>query len=236
MTQKHLKIIAGILLALVAIRMVTLIRRPKTAPEGLKHSVVQGSQSAVATSEMLNGSGQVLLVVPESDDPRTQASLRAFEREARNRGLTITGTLKAGPGDSHVENGIHSRFYREILSRAEGADAVVSFVGLPPLQTLRSPPANLQNQPRFVAVLPNSIFLRHFFERNLTDLAILPSGTVRNPELSANAPDSEWFENFYQIITPSDASRLPAAQEFAESPEIEIPEIEYIDDYIGEIR
>ena len=236
MNPKHLKTIAGVLLALVAIRVVTLIRQPKSAPEGFKHSHAQGSQSAVATARLLNGAGSVLLVVPESEDPRILASQNAFIQEAQNQGLTVTDTLRAGPGDSHVENGIHSRFYREILSRSEGADAVVSFVGLPPLQTLRDPPANLQNQPRFVAVMPNSIFLRDFFERNLTDLVILPSGSVRNTEMSTTVPDAEWFANFYQVFTPADASRLQASQEFAERPEVEIPEIEYVDDYIGEVR
>ncbi|MCC5849898.1 MAG: hypothetical protein JJU29_17565 [Verrucomicrobia bacterium] len=225
MNPKNLKIIAGILFALVAIRVVTLIRRPNTAPEFTKDYQALGARAAHLIARELTGSENgVLILTQQTDTKLVRQRLDAFKASARQNNLQIREILYAEESDHSPERGVSQRLFAQVENHLSDVDAVVSFIGMPPPNVFRQS-ARAQNTD-FYLILPGDPFLRDYLEADIVKFAIMPKGQVGNLYLNPKVSDDEWFENFYEVVTKDRAQMLPGEESLSE-----IPDDDIVDDF-----
>lgn len=203
--QKHLKILAVVLISIVALRLVSLGRRSEIAPEATKHNQVLGEMSAMETASLIGGSGRVLLVSWADPDALITIREKAFENKARELDLTMAGIFRAEERDFHPLGGWSKSLYDRVAREYPDVDAVVSFVYAPPVGVLDGRfPRELAGH--FVAVLPNTGNIDQYLQSGVVDLAVVP---LPNPDdmLSTRVSSADWFHAYYRNLTATEARR-----------------------------
>ncbi len=103
--------------------------------------------------------------------------------------------------------GLSSRRFLRIVKKSAKADAIVSFIGAPRMTDDEL--AQVEKPPKFIAECRSPDKIRKLFDRDILQVAVInrfdyPAPVKHNP----NTP-KQWFEKYYQIVTPENASSLP---------------------------
>jgi hypothetical protein len=173
-----------------------------------------GEVAAKATSNVLGGRGNVVLLINESDDASSTAlgqAIKVFKQTLEKSGVKVSvveklADAKSGPIVSGVDP-LQPQKFLELIARHSSADALVSFVGVPrlSLEQIAQLPAQ---RPKIIAAMTFNPPSRALFEQHVLVLAIVPqaAGTTGGQPPQTT---QEWFDANYQMITPENASGLP---------------------------
>lgn len=203
LNPKHLKILAAVLISLLAIRVVFFSRRADFAPAAIRHNQVLGEWGAREAATLVEGQGRVLLVSRQTSDELLRTREKAFEDTLRALGLDLAGILRIEDHEFHPIQGWSASFHSRVANELADADVVVSFVYTPPIGVVTGRVPRKING-RFVAVLPSSGTLHDYLLAGVVDHAIvsLPNPT---PLSDTRVASEVWFNAFYQVLTRRDA-------------------------------
>ena len=173
-----------------------------------------GRVMADETTRILGAHGKIVVVTTETRTaPELKLQLEAFEKNLKlHNGIAVQDKVVLDPGENpkyRPGSGLSAKRFLKIARKHPGIDAVVSFVGAPPLSD------EDLNQAKAV---PKLIAETHSPEKlvKLLDKKILVSAIVPRFEFPAPGPrkpstGQEWFDRYFQVLTPD--SHLAASDE-----------------------
>jgi hypothetical protein len=168
-----------------------------------------GEVMAVKLNEMSGGKGSVVLVVGESDNnqPTPVGQAIAAFRHTLNKSVQITTTetvaMPAAPPPGFDPFSVDK--FTGLLQKHEGADYLVSFVGVPvltPAQIGQLPP----QRPQAVEVVTFRAPTKAMFAAKVVCLAALARQVP--DQAAAGRTAQEMFDAQYQVVTTETADRL----------------------------
>jgi hypothetical protein len=172
--------------------------------------VALGEMSAIATTDLLGGHGKLVLIVAEKDNKDTAVgkAIAAFTDRVTRKGITIA-TIEKVPVPAELLSGtepLTAAQFLELLQKHIGADALVSFVGMPPLtpDQIAQLPAQ---RPKVVAPITYTPPAKVLFRQQLLYFAIVPTPTT--PGAPPPKTTAEIFEAHFQFVSPRTADTLP---------------------------
>lgn len=169
-----------------------------------------GEVAADQVASLLGGKGSIVIVVWDNKyfaSPTSDAQLSTLSKQAKKAGLTIAGTEVVKPDSPAILglNTLSPEQFFDVVRRHSDADAIVSFICLPPLNDTEI--AQLSGRlPKcaVIAVRPEQK-LKGLFQRGIIQLAILLRA---NPSMSGSPKSTrEWFDRYYQVVRSD--SELP---------------------------
>ncbi len=208
-TTKNLVLgsVAGvaILASLVSIGL-TQFKRP--GKNYLNAYLAVGQVTAEETAKLVGTHSKVVLVAWDTQKyklPPVETQVKAFKDTLTKQGVTLHATevIQEDPGSPQARL-TTDRFFK-ILDGYNNVDAIISFVGLPTFK-----PADLKKWPKkgpkVIAISGAHPGLKKLLEKGYLDVAIVlrPQQPIANPTTMR-----EWFDKYYQVITPKTASSLP---------------------------
>ncbi len=212
--------VVAIVGALTSIYLTQVERAPKV---NVKPYKALGAVVAEETSKLLGHKGRVVVLAADAGKfqiPALQSQMESFKRAlAKKRGLTIAaiekvdipmGTLMqlGSGGFAEPSLGLSPDQVMRVLAAHPGIDALVSFVGFPPLPDQAV--TMLRQRPvKVVVVSSHDPWLGGLLQAQIIHVAIVP----RSGAPPVGAPKKprtlqEWFDQTYLLVTPEKAERL----------------------------
>ena len=188
--------------------------RPKLDEVGTQLSTVVAQVTAEETAKLLDHKGEIVLVVMDIKQPGSvfEAQTKAFQEALKKQGgITVVATETVPFGQKGMA--VPADVFFKILEKHPNASAIVSFAGLPVLKD--EDVSNLgQNLPRLVAFSSGGMGVKKLFEQQIARVVIMPRiQGVEHDETPVpkkkSETDREWFERYYQVVTPETAPSLP---------------------------
>lgn len=189
--------------------------RPKV---NLKPFISVGQVMAEETGKLFPSGGSKVVIIQMDDKqysgPAATAQIKAFIETCQKEGkVSIAGTekfaLNKGGEGGPVEPGmpLPSDFYFQTLEKYPDVGAIVSFVGAPMLRDEELSRLG-EKPPKLVAFCQFGMGLKQLFEQQVVHVVICPrfhrSADTKKPDTSR-----DWFDQYYQVVTPETASTLP---------------------------
>lgn len=217
--RKPLISLISVVLIVLSIVSIFLMQGSRTPPLKLEPFDALGMVAAEETSKLLGKQGQVALVTYDpASMPALKAELDSFTATLKKQGgitlmeteiVTSTQPAPAMEGDMEmIGSPISSALFLELLKKFSSASAIVFFADLPiptdeELETITATP------PKIILVCSDPFGPKKLMEIQLVQLAICPR--VDDPSPSREDPQNlrDWFNRFYQIVTPEKAAALP---------------------------
>lgn len=185
--------------------------RPRINPAPLQ---ALGERAAEEAVRLTGGSGSVVVIGYEASMPSFQIPQQAFEAALKqHRGLQVTAVERlthdptAGFG---MDMGPSAEQFLGVLREHADATLVVSFAGVPYLTEphfaqLPSP------RPMIIVVLMGPMQLDPLFERDIIQAALVARFRPPEPATITKDPETpqEWFERYYEVLTPENYHGYP---------------------------
>lgn len=169
-------------------------------------NAVLGQVMGQQTAALLGGKGSVVILISQPDnEPSTglDDTIAAF-KQGLGKSITVTvDNLKLQPLPGELL--LTPQKFAAALQQHATADALVSFVVLPPLsagavQSLPSP------RPKVVSM--TGVPAKNLFAQGVVYLAVAPKATAPGASTSSGSVQSQ-FDAQYQLVTPATAGSLP---------------------------
>jgi hypothetical protein len=177
-----------LLLALTSI-IYRIVRDPC---DQLKPYQGMGEAMAEKTAQLLGGSGEVILLDSPGSGTGQQRAVAQFKKSAGS--LTVKSVQ--GP-----RNGEPPATREQLEEMSDSVD----------LESLKQSASN-GAIPRMILMTWDVESARELLQKNIVSAAIVPR--FRGPAEGLPVPKTprEWFENFYETLTPADLGEAPEAQ------------------------
>ena len=190
-----------LLLALTSI-IYRVVRDPG---DQLKPYQGMGEAMAEKTAQLLGGSGEVILLDSPGSGTGQQRAVAQFKKSAGSL------TVKSVQGPRNGEPPATREQLEEIIAQSGKADAVVVMSDSVDLESLKQSASN-GAIPRLILMTWDVESARELLQKNIVSAAIVPR--FRGPAEGLPVPKTprEWFENFYETLTPEDLGEAPEAQ------------------------
>jgi hypothetical protein len=170
--------------------------------------VALGNVMSTQTSHLCNDNGSLVILVAEADANNSASAagqaLDAF-RKALPKSMKVLATesLPISPVLISGAEPLPPAKFIELLQKHSAADALVSFVGIPPLTPEQM--AQLPSpRPKVVEVIVFGPPTKAMFAQKVVDLAAL-SRPVSDPAPPGQSSLQELFDSHYQLVTPETA-------------------------------
>lgn len=213
-TGRSILVGAGAILVILVAGF-SMLRKPRAPDIDLAPFQGIGLVAAEETARILAQGGKVLVVTIGAEGAGTSpfhAQLEAFQQAIQQLGTVSVAAVEqadqAGGRSPGPEIGIPGSQYLQLLVAYPEIDAIVSLVGPPQItgeELGRLPP----DRPPLVVVSMLGLGVRRLLEAGVIQVAVVP----RTDSEKAVGPDPqsprEWFERYYQIVTPGEADLLP---------------------------
>jgi len=165
---------------------------------------------AEEAARLVGHTGKVIVVtVNVPDAPELKVQVAAFEKQLKLLGgITVKEKIFLDPGDSlkyRAGAGLSAKHFLKIARKNPGADAIVSFVGAPPVSDIDL--QELKSLPKVVAETHSPEKLTLLFKKKVLLAAIVPRFEFPAPGPRKPQTGRQWFERYFQILVPD--SRLP---------------------------
>jgi hypothetical protein len=211
---KTILTVAGALLVIAASLtwiFVTQCGSPKY--DNTLHQAV-GQVIAEETLALIGSNGEVVVLVIEPGKfPTIKAQLASFLKTMKNtEGTKVkVAELKADKPKYDLGSGLSARRLLKEYKKYPHAAAIVSFIGLPNLENLEDRDLSQlkEKTPKLIVEERSVKKLRHAFEKQIVELAIVPRFAFPAPIRTPQTPH-EWFDKHFQIVT--NAAALPGAE------------------------
>lgn len=171
-----------------------------------------GEVLAERAAQLLGGRGRiVVLSFHQAENPAVNTQTTAFLAAVRRTGaLTVVATEFVSAGDQSrkgVQRGLDPQRLLAVVQAHPDANAIVSFVGAPPLTEKLRTQWTAQS-PKFLAVSLVRKELAALLGGQVLQVAIVPRFQYPAPVSENPHTAREWFDQFYQVVTT--AAELPA--------------------------
>jgi hypothetical protein len=167
----------------------------------------QGMGEAVAqqAAQLLGGSGEVVLLDAPGSGSGHERAVAQFKKSAGAL------TVKSVQGPRHGEPPATREQLEALIAQSGKADAVVVMSDSVDLESLKQS-ASQGAIPRMVIMTADVDSARELLRKNIVSAAIVPR--FRGPPEGFPEPKTprEWFNNFYETLTPGDLGEEPAPQ------------------------
>jgi hypothetical protein len=176
-----------------------------------------GEALADQAHEILGRPGSVLIVsMKDRNAPELRIQMAAFEKRLKVFGnITIQDRIFLDPGDNpkyRPGSGLSAKRYLKIARKNKNADIIVSFVGAPDLTPEElSHLQGLKYVPKFVAEAHSPERLLDMFDKKALQAAIVPRFEFPAPGPRKPTTGRQWFEQFYQIVSPANLGSVTNA-------------------------
>ena len=171
-----------------------------------------GQAMAEETHRLLPHNATILVVTMKTKKaPEIGIQVDAFEKQLKLISpITIKDEIVLDPGENpkfRPGAGLSTKRLLKIARKNHGVDAIVSFVGAPPLSDEEI--AALKAFPKFFAETRSPEKLQNMFEKNILQVAIVPRFEFPAPGPRKPETSRQWFDHYFQVIRPG--TPLPAA-------------------------
>jgi hypothetical protein len=174
-----------------------------------------GAVAAEETSKLLNHQGQIVIVLNDPGDERdpvVEAQLEAFTRNSKKSGKLTVQAVERVKMDALTRMNTGGTMppdqFLGLKAKHPHADAFVLFIGFPLL-----PPSDLNalkaGKTKLVVVSATLPGYRELLRTGVIQLAIVPRQAGENDGTVEPKNLRDWFNQEYQIVTPSTADGLP---------------------------
>jgi hypothetical protein len=206
--MSHVRVLAA--LAALGLLLGTGCGRPGKVEVG--PAAALGEVAASESANLLGNSGQIVILVSETDKDSSTAlgiAFKAFTEALKNTGLKVvaTETIRLPELVLSGTDPVPADRFLELVSKHAAVDALISFVGVPRLsaaQITQLPP----QRPKIVVAAVFNPPSKMLFAQGVVHLAILPRRATTPAEKPPRTA-REWFEANYQVVTPETAGSLP---------------------------
>jgi hypothetical protein len=205
-------IIGTLAVAAIAASLYGLLHTPAEKGEQLATDASEalGQRAGLEVAQMLGNQGQIAVVGLDVDPgkaPTYAAQVEAFTKSLKKHGVAITQTkaISGGVTGLVMRSGLSAEDYTGLLQKATGANAIVTFVGLPHLTAEELQKIQAGHPPLVVVDLFGVMkepLLGELMEQKTVALAIVPRTA---DEVAAAPADSKIFERYYRIVRPAAA-------------------------------
>jgi hypothetical protein len=173
-----------------------------------------GLTLADETARVIGHHGNIVIVTMDSrNSPELKIQLEAFEKDLKTiGGITTKDKVVLDPGENpkfRPGSGLSAKRFLKIARKHPGADAIVSFVGAPELSDQDL--SQLKATPKLIAEAHSPEKLVNLFDKKILVSAIVPRFEFPAPGPRKPETSRQWFEHYFQIITPETA--LPPAED-----------------------
>lgn len=202
-----------VIMASVTILFLTYFQRtPRIDPR--PHRAI-GEALAEQAAKQLGTGGRIILIAPDTkafNYPGAEVQLKAFHQALRRAQLSVAVTNRIRLDPLRLVR-VRAEDFSEILRKQSDVDVVISLMG-PPILTSEQKTRLGEKHPRVVAVcsgdMPRQVNLKALFAENLLQAAIV---SRPRPGASPTSDDpQEWFNAWFQWITPQNVTDLPSVE------------------------
>jgi len=171
-----------------------------------------GLALADETARIIGHHGNIVIVTMDSrNSPELKLQITAFEKDIKLiGGITTKDKVVLDPGENpkfRPGSGLSAKRLLKIARKHPGADAIVSFVGVPELSDQDL--AQLKTTPKLIAETHSPEKLVNLLQKKLLVAAIVPRFEFPAPGPRKPETSRQWFDHYFQILTPESA--LPVA-------------------------
>jgi hypothetical protein len=164
-----------------------------------------GQVMAEETARLVGQAGKVVLVTMEpTRAPELRIQLTAFEKRLKALGnITVQETIVLDPGDNpkyRPGSGLSAKRFLKIARKHHRADAIVSFVGAPPVE--EADLAELKTSPKFIAETHSPEHSMVLLDKKILLAAIVPRFEFPAPGPRKPGTSRQWFDRYFQIVSP----------------------------------
>ena len=173
-----------------------------------------GMALADETARVIGHHGNIVIVTMDTRKcPELKLQMDAFDRDVKRiGGITTKDRVVLDPGENpkfRPGSGLSAKRFLKIARKHPGADAIVSFVGVPELSDQDL--AQLKSAPKLIAETHSPEKLINLLEKKVLVAAIVPRFDFPAPGPRKPETSRQWFDHYFQILTPESA--LPLAND-----------------------
>lgn len=173
-----------------------------------------GMALADETARVIGHHGNIVIVTMDTrKSPELKLQMDAFEKDVKTiGGITTKDKVVLDPGENpkfRPGSGLSAKRFLKIARKHPGADAIVSFVGVPELSDQEL--AQLKTAPKLIAETHSPEKLVNLLEKKVLVAAIVPRFDFPAPGPRKPETSRQWFDHYFQILTPESA--LPVAND-----------------------
>lgn len=177
------------------------------------HAAV-GEAMAEQVVRMLPHNAAILVVTMKAKQaPEITVQVKAFEQHLKLISpITIKDEIVLDPGDNpkfRPGAGLSAKRLLKIARKNHGVDAIISFVGAPPLTDEEI--AGLKAFPKFFAETHSPEKLKNLFDKKILQMAIVPRYEFPAPGPRVPETSQQWFDRYFQVIEPTTPLPSPDA-------------------------
>ncbi len=219
MQSQQIKTLLALLLLLAALAVAgfrILSQRPQV--EERPHVAI-GEILAEQALNLTKGGGRILLIAPDTTmfrHPGPEVQLEAFHQALKKGGASVSATNLIKLDPLRLIR-VPSGDFAEIIRKSGENDVIVSLLG-PPVLTAEHRARLTAKHGRVVAVCsgdtPRQLNLKSLFEDGFLHVAVI-SRTHPPTGLPQSKDPRDWFNHYYEVITPANAGEMSVPLETA---------------------
>jgi len=215
MQTDQAKTIAAIVTIVVAVAIPYFsLREPRPNVEP-RPELALGQVLAEEAAKLLSGGGALTVITRDPatfQNPASALQIEGFYAELKKSKLTVAATNIIQQDPLRLVR-VPPAAFVDIMRKLGDSDVIVSFLGPPVLNDEQK--ARLgEKKPRIVAVcsgwLPREVDLKELFAEKLLHIAVVSRLQAAPTPPTSNNP-REWFDHYYEVITPANLSELSVA-------------------------
>lgn len=171
-----------------------------------------GQIMAEETSRLLGHNAKVVIVAMETRHaPEMKLQIESFETHLKLLGgIAVKNRVMLDPGDNpkfRPGSGLSEKRFLKIARKSSGADAIVSFVGMPEISDGNL--ANLKSIPKVIAETHSPEKLINLLNKKILNSAIVPRFEFPAPGPRTPETSRQWFDHYFQIVTAETSLPVP---------------------------
>lgn len=205
-------VILVVVVLAIAGSLTSLWLTQRTSEAGMNPTpfAAQGEVVAEEVAKLLNHRGRIIVITADTatlSQPILTTQWKSFQRALkRSPAITLLATEPVPPRDptGPSQYSLPTGWFTQIIERYADVDAIVSLVGVPVLSEAefqRLP----QRRPQIVAAAVFGMNLQQPLKQGLVQLAIVPRYEAAPASTTKPKTPREWFDRYYQIVTPANA-------------------------------
>jgi hypothetical protein len=215
MQTDQAKSIAAIFTIAVAVAILFFsLREPRPSFDPRPEHAL-GQVLAEETAKLLGSGGRLTVITRDPaafNSPASALQLEGFYAELKKSKLTVAATNIVQQDPLRLVR-VPPGAFVDVMRKLGENDVIVSFLGPPVLDGEQK--ARLgEKRPHVVAVcsgwLPRQVDLKELFADKLLHVAVVSRLQAASTPPASNNP-REWFDQYYEVITPANLAELPLA-------------------------
>lgn len=199
---------------LASLTSIVLTQWKRPGRNYLNPYIALGQVLGEETAKLVGANGQIVVIAWDTQKnklPALEGQMKAFKDALKAQGgISVVSTETTNEDPTSPYPALTSERFFEILNKYRSTGAIVSFVGIPHFkdEEIRKWP---KNSPKLVVVtgLSPSTGPKKLLQRGVLQVAIVPRYQAGQDVPQNPTTLREWFDKYYQVVTPKTAALLP---------------------------